>query len=70
MSTKIKLVKWLLELPGHGVTLHFLLLLLVPRHGRPPLAGRGLLQVLQRFCIPPPQVLLQSSHTPQQLHLP
>ncbi len=41
-----------------------------PIHRIPPLAGEGLLQVLDRVWMPPPQVFEQDEKNDHSLHLP
>ena len=62
-----RVIVWL---PGQGLVLHFLLSLFIPGHLRPPLAGSGMSHDRRRAWIPSPQVVLQLSHNPQQLHPP
>ena len=53
---------------GQGSSLHALVSSLSPGHDSPPKAGGGLVQVLDLFCTPPPQVtgqLLQSFQSDQ-----
>ena len=49
----------LASLPGQGASLQALVSSLSPGHDSPPNAGGGLVQVLDRFCTPPPQVTVQ-----------
>ena len=54
-------------LPGHFLLLHSLVVLLGPSplQSSPPLEGGGLVHVLFRVCIPPPQVF---EHLPYGAH--
>ena len=60
----------LTSLPGQGASLQALVSSLSPGHDSPPNAGGGLVQVLDRFCTPPPQVTGQSLQTLQSDQLP
>ena len=58
------------SLPGQGASLQALVSSLSPGHNSPPNAGGGLVQVLDRFCTPPPQVTGQSLQPLQSDQLP
>ena len=57
-------------LPGHGLALQFPVSSLGPLQSNPPLAGGGLVQVLNRVRFPPPHVTLQEPQSSHSLHEP
>lgn len=59
-----------IHLPGHRWILHAFDWSDGPRQLFPPADGGGLLQVLLRYCIPPPQDLLHSPKEVQDDHWP
>ena len=58
------------NLPGQGFVLHSPVSSLGPLQSNPPLAGEGLVQVLDRSQIPPPHVTLQERQLAHSLHEP
>lgn len=58
------------KLPGQGLELHFSVSSLAPGHSNPPLAGKGLVQVLERLRLPPPHVTPQEPQSLHSLHEP
>lgn len=58
------------SIPGQGLELHFSVSSLAPGHSNPPLAGEGLVQVLERLRLPPPQVTPQEPQSLHSLHEP
>ena len=57
-------------IPGQGLELHFSVSSLAPGHSNPPLAGEGLVQVLERLRLPPPHVTPQEPQSLHSLHEP
>ena len=68
-TSKMDKISWE-KLLGHGSSLHGLVSSLSPGHSSPPNAAGGLVQVLDRFCTPPPQVTGQSLQSFQSAQLP
>jgi len=54
--------------PGHAVIPHSLVSILSPTQSLPPLAGAGLVHVLDRDWLPPPHVTEQDPHGFQSDH--
>lgn len=59
-----------LFLPGQGIPWHDLVSRLSPTQSLPPNAGRGLVHVRTRCCVPVPHVLEHGSQSFQSLHSP
>ena len=56
-------------LPGQQWVLHEATPLFGPEQSFPPQEGAGLLHILVRCCVPPPQLLLHDPYL-HELHLP
>lgn len=54
-----------IDAPGQLLELHLRFSELGPRQPAPPFLGKGLLHVLERACVPIPQVLEHELHDPQ-----
>lgn len=55
---------------GHGNSLQDCISSSDPLHSLPPCCGGGLVQVRDRFRVPPPHVTLHCDHAFQSVHLP
>ena len=58
------------NIPSQALLAHVRLSNEFPKHGRPPFWGAGLLQERDRYCFPPPQVLVQVVYEPKLPHSP
>ena len=52
-----------LKRPGHGYSLQPLVSVVTPTQSFPPFLGLGLLQILVRNCLPPPQFAEQADQS-------
>ena len=57
-------------IPGQCLVLQFLSSLDSPRHALPPFMGGGFVQLLPRFCVPPPQLTGHVDHGDQSVKPP
>lgn len=69
-SHQLQIEKRKTILPGQGLALQFPVSSLGPLQSNPPLAGGGLVQVLNRVRFPPPHVTLQERQLSHSLHEP
>ena len=69
-SHQLQIEKRKTTLPGQGLALQFPVSSLGPLQSNPPLAGGGLVQVLNLVRFPPPHVTLQEPQSSHSLHEP
>ena len=69
-SHQLQIEKRKTILPGQGLALQFPVSSLGPLQSNPPLAGGGLVQVLNRVRFLPPHVTLQEPQSSHSLHEP